>query len=107
MGSLGASTAMAGVPGASDCADKLACVYANPNFITKYEHKGGGAGLTNATADNVMSSFANKTYYNGAWYMGFDGRSSCYNMFKRSTTHELSSWQNDKMSSWRMDHGCR
>ena len=106
-GSLGISTAMeAPVQGAPDCADRLACIYINANFGGKFSHKGAGAPLTNVPYDNVTSSWVNKTYATGAWFMGYDGKSSCFTMNPRTATPKLSDWQNDRLSSWRMTTGC-
>lgn len=107
-GSLGGSAAVAApVPGAPDCADQLACIYINANFGGKFEHKGAGAQLTDVKFDNVASSWANKTYATGAWFMGFKGDSYCFSIAPRTTTPQLSGWQNDRLSSWQMTTGCQ
>lgn len=108
VGSLGATSAMADGPvqGAPDCADQLACIYINSWFQGKLEHKGAGAPLSNVAYDNITSSWVNKTYATGAWFMGFNGSSYCFTMAPRTPTPVLSSWQNDRLSSWRLTTGC-
>ena len=109
IGSLGATSAMADGPvqGAPDCADQLACIYQHASFVGKLEHKGANAPWTNTYIDNVATSWANKTYKHGVWYMGFnDQQSECHSMWARSTVTQVTAWENDKMSSWRMDRSC-
>ena len=74
----------------------------------RFEHKGGGARLTNVTVDNYMKSWANKTYSNGAWYQDFNGQTSlrarCFNMPQRSTMPKLSWLQEKTLSSLSLIH---
>lgn len=107
-GSWGATSALAAapVPGAPDCRDQVACVYRDRHYGGKFEHKGAGAPLTQTSQDNVMSSWMNKTFATGSWWMGV-GSDYCYTMGPRRGNPSLSMWQNDRMSSWQMSTGCK
>ena len=102
---------MAAAPAAfayvSPCANNTACLYATTNYQNHIVGQYGGYGLMNIviSRNDSMSSWANKTSRNAAWYEDTNGGGFCRNMPRYSELNVA--WaDNDKASSWRTDRGC-
>ncbi len=91
----------------SSCAAARACLYDNANYGGWLGQRAAGNPLENiSTANNDrMSSWANKTSSNGAWYEHRDGGGFCRSMWRYSEANV--DWGvNDRASSWRVNGAC-
>ncbi len=93
----------------TDCKANQVCVWRDLNYAgSPMGWRSAGGGLVNVSAsnDNSMSSYANRTSTNAAWYFGKDGSGTCYTMKAGIPNSWVGNTANDKMSSWRTNRGC-
>ena len=91
----------------SGCPSARACLYDNANFGGWLGQRSAGNPLENISVANndKMSSWANKTSSNGAWYEHTNGGGQCRSMWRYSEANV--DWGvNDTASSWRVNGSC-
>lgn len=104
---LGAGAAPA-TAALSECPSGTVCLFKDSNFSGLLGYRSGGNGLVNISYANndEMSSWANKSNWDAAWYSDANGGGSCYDMDSQSTNSYVGYWFNDRASSWRTNTGC-
>lgn len=85
-----------------------ACVYVDRSFVGLMAYKWEQSGLSNLDSEKreKMSSWENRSIWNGAWYPGLNGTGSCKNMHQRTEVGWVGHANNDDMISWRMNRAC-
>jgi len=104
---IGTSTTPAHA-GSELCPSSRVCIYVDENFIGLLGYRSAGGGLVNLSsgAINKMSSWENLTSTDASWYTEFSGVGDCRTMGAGLEKALVVTGYNDRMKSWRTDHGC-
>jgi hypothetical protein len=92
----------------SGCAADHACIYDNADYVGLLSQRVGNRGVADVTVgqNDRMSSWANKTTYNGAWYWDAGGQGWCEPMASRTEKNYVGWFPNDTLSSWKTNGLC-
>lgn len=92
----------------SECGNNLVCLFDDANFGRLLGSRAPGIGLMNVShyANDKTSSWINNTWTDAAWYKDANGQGVCSTMTRKPLENYVGFWSNDRLSSWRTDHGC-
>ncbi len=93
---------------AKDCGTNLVCLFEHKDFGGLLGSRRAGLSLMNLSdrANDMMSSWMNRTSRNAAWYQHADGKGKCYTMRQYSIQNYVGWPANDTATSWRTNRGC-
>lgn len=82
------------------------CIYKNANYDSRLGYRTVPFALQNMStgtggAANELSSYANTSTSNAAWYDKINGAGTCYNMGARTKVDEYGVFDRDRAESWK------
>lgn len=109
---LGAAYVVTGPQGAHAgsnlCDANRVCIYDRADWVGLLGQRSAGGGLVNVSsgANDLTSSWENKTSTNARFYEHADGKGFCVEMTKRLEDNYVGDAYNDKLTSWATNGGC-
>ena len=87
-----------------DCTGSLqVCIYKDANYVNQLGYRNVPFALQNISVANrnQLSSYANNSSSNAAWYSEVNGAGTCYNMPTKSKVDAYGLFDRDQAESWK------
>lgn len=96
------------VAGSNLCDANRVCIYDHANWVALLGQRSAGGGLVNvsSSANDLTSSWENKTGTGARWYEHANGGGFCRSMPSFSEDNYVGDNSNDKLSSWATNRVC-